>query len=91
MFSYLRTVLIGSHTRRKPKPYRDLDLLIIEDSDLTRYKRPVRYLQTLIGLYPEKDVVVWTPAEIQEWANVPNPFNRIRWYKKSPLLRRGFL
>ena len=52
----------------------DLDLLVIEDSDLPRYKRSVRYLQALTGLFPAKDVAVWTPEEIEEWAAVPHAF-----------------
>ena len=70
----LKIILFGTQARNESRPDSDLDLLIVEDSELPRYKRPVRYLQALIGLYPEKDVVVWTPVEIREWENVPNAF-----------------
>ena len=69
-----KIVMFGSQARNESRPGSDLDLLIVEDSDLPRYRRPARYLRALTGLYPEKDIVVWTPAEIQEWANVPNAF-----------------
>ncbi len=67
-------VLFGSRARGDARPDSDLDLLIIEDSDLPRYKRSVRYLRALVGLFPAKDVVVWTPEEVQEWSEVPNAF-----------------
>ena len=72
--SPLKIIIFGSQSRNESRPDSDLDLLIVEDSDLPRYRRPARYLRALTGLYPEKDIVVWTPAEIQEWANVPNAF-----------------
>ena len=52
----------------------DLDLLIIEDSSLPRYRRAPRYLKALTGVFPAKDVVVWTPDEIAAWQAVPNAF-----------------
>ena len=67
-------VLFGSQARGDARPDSDLDLLIIEDSDLPRYKRSVPYLRALVGLFPAKDVVVWTPEEVQEWAAVPHAF-----------------
>ena len=35
---------------------------------------PPRYLRALVGVFPAKDVIVWTPAEIAGWINVPNAF-----------------
>ena len=67
-------VLFGSQARGDARPDSDLDLLIIEDSDLPRYKRSVLYLRALVGLFPAKDVVVWTPAEVQAWSAVPHAF-----------------
>lgn len=69
-----RVVLFGSHATGKGRPDSDLDLLIVEDSDLPRHRRASRYLRALAGVFPAKDVIVWTPAEIASWANVPHAF-----------------
>jgi predicted nucleotidyltransferase len=57
----LRIVLFGSRARGQAHPNSDLDLLIIEESDLPRYQRAARYLRALVGAFPAKDVIVWTP------------------------------
>jgi len=69
-----RIVLFGSRARGDTHEDSDLDLLIIEDSDLPRYRRAPRYLRALLGVFPAKDVVVWTPAEVESWRQVPNAF-----------------
>ena len=69
-----RIVLFGSRARGDARPDSDLDLLIVEDSSLPRHRRAPRYLRALVGVSPAKDVVVWTPAEIQAWQNVPQAF-----------------
>ncbi len=72
--SPLKIVLFGSRARGEAGPRSDLDVLIIEESDLPRYKRAAPYLRALTGVYPAKDVVVWTPREIDAWSSEPNAF-----------------
>jgi predicted nucleotidyltransferase len=69
-----RIVLFGSRARGDARRNSDLDLLIIEDSELPRYRRSPRYLRALVGVFPAKDIVVWTPAEVNAWRDVPNAF-----------------
>jgi predicted nucleotidyltransferase len=64
----LKILLFGSHAKGTASSDSDLDLLIIEESDLPRYRR------VLCGVFPAKDIVVWTPQEVEEWKAVPNAF-----------------
>jgi predicted nucleotidyltransferase len=69
-----KIILFGSRARGDAGPHSDIDLLVIEESDLPRYKRSARYRRALVGLFPAKDIVVWTPGEVEEWRSVPNAF-----------------
>jgi len=69
-----KIVLFGSWARGQARPDSDLDLLIIEDSDLPRHRRARRHRMALLGLFPAKDIVVWTPGEVMQWQHVPNAF-----------------
>ena len=37
-------------------------------------RRSPRYYHALAGLFPAKDIVVYTPEEVSEWSDVPNAF-----------------
>ena len=39
-----------------------------------RLRRSPRYYHALAGLFPSKDIVVHTPAEVEEWSGVPHAF-----------------
>ncbi len=69
-----KIILFGSWARGDARPDSDLDLLIVEHSNLPRHKRSTNYRRALLGLFPAKDIVVWTPEEIEEWSEVPNAF-----------------
>ena len=69
-----RVVLFGSHARGDASRQSDLDILIIEPSDQPRHRRSARYRRALVGVHPSKDIVVWTPDEVADWATVPNAF-----------------
>ena len=69
-----KVVLFGSRGRGDAGLHSDYDLLVIEPSDLPRYKRAIKYRRALVGIGRSKDIVVWTPQEVEEWRNVPNAF-----------------
>ena len=69
-----KIVLFGSYAYGRPDRDSDIDLLIIEESNLPRYKRSARYRRALTGLFPAKDILVWTPDEIRAWSAVKNAF-----------------
>ena len=69
-----KIILFGSRARQDAQPASDYDLLLIEASDLPRYKRAARYRRALVGVALAKDILVWTPEEVADWQNVPNAF-----------------
>ena len=70
----LKIILFGSRARNEHRPDSDIDLLVVEESDLPRFKRSPRYYRGTRGTFPAREIVVWTPAEIREWHSVPNHF-----------------
>jgi predicted nucleotidyltransferase len=69
-----KIVLFGSRARGDYQPDSDIDLLIIEESDLPRFKRSSRYRKALVGIFPAKDIVVRTPEEVKDWEQISNAF-----------------
>jgi len=69
-----KIILFGSRARGDARADSDIDLLVIEASNLPRYKRAARYRKAVAGLCVAKDIVVWSPEEILEWQSVPNAF-----------------
>ena len=69
-----RIVLFKSHARGSARPDSDLDLLVVMDSPLPRHRRVVPIPKALEGDMISRDVVPYTPAEIEEWRGVPAAF-----------------
>ncbi len=70
----LKIVLFGSHARGDTHPHSDVDLLVVEESDLPRCERSPKYYSATSDTFPARDIVVWTPAEIRAWEAVSNHF-----------------
>ena len=69
-----RIILFGSRARGDAGPDRDLDLLIVKDSDVPRHRRTIPAYNALRGLGIPTDIIWRTPGEIVEWSQVPNHF-----------------
>ncbi|MCK4394457.1 nucleotidyltransferase domain-containing protein [Candidatus Bipolaricaulota bacterium] len=69
-----KIILFGSYAYGQPHNDSDLDILVIVESCLPRYKRAVPIYNSLAGLLIPKDVVVYTPEEVEAWSNVPQAF-----------------
>ena len=69
-----RVILFGSHARGDAGENSDVDLMIIADSDLPRFKRS-RELYKLFRPYPfGMDLVVYTPREVENGKRSPLSF-----------------
>ena len=78
----LQVILFGSHARGEAKEHSDVDLMIIAESDLPRFKRS-RELYKQLRPYPfGMDLVVYTPQEIERGKKTPVSF-------VSAVLREG--
>ena len=71
-----KIVLFGSRARGDHRPDSDVDLLIIQRSNIARYRRSVPIYHALAGLPIEVDteVMVYTPQEVEEWKGAPAAF-----------------
>lgn len=69
-----KIILFGSYAYGRPCEGSDLDILVVMESTLPRYKRSVPIYKALTGLLVPKDVLVYTPQEIEAWSAVPQAF-----------------
>lgn len=77
-----RVILFGSHARGEAHDASDVDLMIVAQSDLPRFKRS-RVLYRLLRPYPfSMDLVVYTPEEVERGKRSPLSF-------VSSVLREG--
>jgi predicted nucleotidyltransferase len=61
-----QVILFGSYARGEATDRSDVDLMVVAQSDLPRHKRAVR-LYTQFRPYPfGRDIVVYTPQEVEE-------------------------
>lgn len=69
-----KIILFGSHAYGKSSKDSDLDILVIMKSSLPRYKRSIPVYRALAGILIPKDIIVYTPQEVEEWEDVPQAF-----------------
>ena len=69
-----RIILFGSRARGSARADSDYDLLVIKESDEPRYRRAASLYTKLADLPVEVEVLVYTPAEVEDWSQVPEAF-----------------
>ena len=70
-----KIILFGSRAYGSPKKESDIDLLVIKNTNLPRYKRAREIRKHLWGITnTPKDILVYTPWEVDEWKNVKESF-----------------
>ncbi|MDI7250688.1 MAG: nucleotidyltransferase domain-containing protein [Bacillota bacterium] len=63
-----KVILFGSYARGEQDEYSDVDIMVIKDSSLPRYRRAGPIRLALADLPVDKDIIVFTPQEEKEWA-----------------------
>jgi predicted nucleotidyltransferase len=69
-----KIILFGSYARGDATEESDLDLLIIQESNLPRHKRSTPIRLVLMDIFMSKDIVVYTPEEVEEWKSASMSF-----------------
>ena len=69
-----KIILFGSRARGDARPASDLDLLVIANDLRPRSRRAADIYRVLSDILFPMDIVVYQPAEIEEWQNVPQAF-----------------
>ena len=69
-----KVILFGSRSRGDARPDSDFDVLVIKESSEPRYRRSVPLYVALASVPAEVEVLVYTPAEVEEWSQVPQAF-----------------
>ena len=69
-----KILLFGSRSRGDAKPTSDLDLLVIAESDLPRWRRSAPLYGALSDIPVPMDILVFRPEEVEEWSEVPQAF-----------------
>ena len=70
----MKIILFGSFAYGIPHKESDVDILVIMETNRPRHKRPGVIHRALAGLLIPKDILVYTPAEVDEWKDVSQAF-----------------
>jgi predicted nucleotidyltransferase len=69
-----KIILFGSWARGERGPHSDIDLLIIQESDLSRPQRYAQVRRLFWGIGVPMDILVYTPEEFARYQSVPGSF-----------------
>lgn len=69
-----KIILFGSYAYGTPTKDSDLDLLVIFPTEEPMHKRVTRIRKLLRDIRVPKDILVYTPQEIESWKNVSSAF-----------------
>jgi len=69
-----RVILFGSHARGNPGEQSDVDLLVVAQSDLPRFKRSRELYKVVRPHTFPMDLLVYTPDEIEKGRKSPVSF-----------------
>ncbi|MFA4934800.1 MAG: nucleotidyltransferase domain-containing protein [Candidatus Methanoperedens sp.] len=77
-----KIIVFGSYAYGAPTKDSDLDLLVILPTEEPMHKRVLRMRKLLRDFRIPKDIIVYTPQEVDKWKNVTNAFI-------TSIMRRG--
>jgi len=69
-----KIILIGSYARGGATEHSDVDFVVVQESDLPRPKRSIALYAAVKDFLHPVDIVVYTPAEVEEYSDLPNSF-----------------
>jgi predicted nucleotidyltransferase len=69
-----KIILFGSYAYGTPTKDSDLDLLVILPSKEQMHKRVLRIRKLLRDIRIPKDIIVYTPEEVEKWKNASAEF-----------------
>lgn len=69
-----KVILFGSYAYGEPDEDSDIDILVIKDMDMPRYRRVTEIRRHLRGMKIPIDIVVYTREEIEEFRGVKTAF-----------------
>lgn len=67
-----KIILFGSRGRGDSRPDSDFDILIVRASSEKPHRRPIPAYESLSGLGISKDILWYTPEEVDEWLGARN-------------------
>ncbi len=70
-----KIILFGSWARGEHSPHSDIDLLVIQESDLPRPQRYGQVRRLFWGMGLPMDILVYTPEEFARYQSVPGSFS----------------